>query len=107
MTLLWSTVFFSTKLNWRMSKPAIGYQSRNLFMVAGRRAFVAGNREAFMNCRRLVSMMALVALVTSVVSYAQDAPQLETIPQTLARGGESLTSRPTIPSGTVSMTLAL
>jgi hypothetical protein len=60
-----------------------------------------------MNCRRLVSMMALAALVTSMVSYAQDAPQLETIPQTLARVGESLTSRPTIPSGIVDMALVL
>jgi hypothetical protein len=56
-----------------------------------------------MNCRRLVSIMALAALVTSIASYAQDAPQWETIPQTLARAGESLTDRPSIPSGIADM----
>jgi hypothetical protein len=33
---------------------------------------------------------------TDLASYAEQAPQLETIPQTLARVGESLTDRLTI-----------
>jgi hypothetical protein len=52
-----------------------------------------------MNFLRFVSIMTLVALVTSMAGYAQDASQLETIPQRLARVGESLTSGPSIPSG--------
>lgn len=56
-----------------------------------------------MKLLRLVSIMMLAALVTSMASYAQDAAQLETIPQTLARVGESLTDRLTIPSGTADM----
>jgi hypothetical protein len=56
-----------------------------------------------MSCLHLASIMALAALVTSTTSYAQDAPHLETIPETLARVGESLTSRPSIPSGIADM----
>src|SRR5258708_3333775 len=60
-----------------------------------------------MKCWRLVSMTALAALVVSMASHAQDAPQLETIPQRLARVGESLTDRPSVPSGIADMAVVL
>lgn len=59
-----------------------------------------------MICLRLVSILVLV-IVTSIASYAQDPLQLETIPQTLLRVGESLTDRLTMPSGDSDMTEVL
>jgi hypothetical protein len=60
-----------------------------------------------MSFLRPVLIMAVAVVVTSLASYAQDAPQLETIPQTLARVGESLTDRPSIPSGIAEMAQVL
>src|SRR5262245_2506721 len=59
--------------------------------------------RVFMTCRHIVSIVPLVVFVMNMASYAQESPQLETIPQRLARVGESLTSRPSTPSGVADM----
>jgi hypothetical protein len=50
-----------------------------------------------------IGIVVLVSISTIMPTYAQDMARLETIPQRLARVGQSLTSQPTIPSGTASV----
>lgn len=56
-----------------------------------------------MDLSRSLSIMALAVVATATTSSAQGAPQLETIPQMLARVGKSLTSSPSTPSGITDM----
>jgi len=65
------------------------------------------NNGRGMDLSRSLLIMALAVVATATTSSAQGAPQLETIPQTLARVGESLTDRPSIPSGIADMALVL